>query len=630
MSAALQYTLGLNAASFVSGLGVAQSRLAAATAQIRTQFLSIAAAITPVAAAARSAFGLGSELSDLALQTGESVTTLLRLRQAFTEAGLGGESVAQTLAMMRRALGGVNEDGQPTAKVFDRLGLSASQLRGMGAEAQLRAIGAAVSRLGSQSEQTAAVMQIFGRGGARMLQLFRDPAALDNAARAVGRLGPFMEQNAGAFDAVDDALSRLKLRWQEFAAGLAERLIPLLNRFMDAAGRQDWIRVGQQVGDAFARIGNVVMRIGKNISDAVGGPAGVAVLLARLVELKAVLAGIQIAGGALNLGRGLAGALTGVGPQIGSGIAAHLAGPAAALIGAAIAGQIVAGILEARSRGAMDAVMGGANDRAARLASLKKSGAAIASGTDFDKFRSDVSSLQQQVNDELAAARIELAKGSLVPGVREMLRARVQMLEDDRRALDQMYTAVERQRDALIARNAAAAERAAADAHRREQVEIAGRAQLAFAKMRFDPRERQADETDEEYARRSLQWAQERIAAIERETEAIRQRINAQKASADDAERAAALAEEFVSLRRDAVQLQLQLQRYKEPTPPKPEERVDARPGLPTLTDRLARVGGFVGGVTSDLARRQTSAAERSVKLLEQIARKHPIGVVYV
>lgn len=625
MSGVLQYTLGLNAAAFVSGMNQAQSRLAAATAKMRTEFISVAAAIAPVAAAVRSSFRFGSDISDLALRTGETASTILTLRQAFTEAGIGAEMTGQALDMMRRALGGVNEDGQPTAKVFERLGLSVAQLRSQGAVDQLRLIGAAISRLGSQSEQAAATMQIFGRGGGRMLQLFRDPAALDNAAKAVGRLGPYMDKNAATFDRVDDAMSRLRLRWQEFAAGIAEKLIPLFDRLSAALGNADFIRMGNQVGTVLAQIAGRIAGIVRVVSQALGGPAGVAALVAKLIELRLILSGLRMAGGLFDMGAGAIQMLAGAGAKIGAGAAAHLAGPAAALIGAAIAAKIVADIIEARSKGVMDNVIGSANDRAARMADFRKRAGAMSSAGDWEKLRGDINAEMEAVNAELAGAREEWAKGSLIPGVKKMLLARLQMLESDRHALDSMFAAFDRQRGEIIARNADAADRAAAEARRREQTEIAGRAQSAYAKMRFDPRERRADETDEEFARRSLKWTQDRIAAIEAETEAIRRRINAQQAAADDAERVAALADEYVTLRREAVGLQLQLQRQREPEPktePAPRRTaLDETPPRPA-SDRLARVGGFVGGVTTDLARRQMVAAERTVRLLERLVNR--------
>ncbi len=55
--------------------------------------------------------------------------------------------------------------------------------------------------------------------------------------------------------------------------------------------------------------------------------------------------------------------------------------------------------------------------------------------------------------------------------------------------------------------------------------------------------------------------------------------------------------------------------------------------GAPKIfTDRLARMGGFIGGVVNDPARRSATAAEKQVSLLQQILRvqsRHTVGAYY-
>ena len=196
----------------------------------------------------KEAFDLGGELSDLAAQTGEGAGSLMVLRQAFDDTGVGAQELGQTLAFMRRAL-------VDNGEAFDKLGLNAKALQSAGAEEQLSAIAGAIQGLASPAEQAAAAMDIFSRSGARMLTFLADGGALENARDALGSLPSIMDRNAAAFDAISDRMNRVKTRTLGFWAGLAEGLSPTIDALTTAFEQVDVAAFGERVG---ATIGAVV------------------------------------------------------------------------------------------------------------------------------------------------------------------------------------------------------------------------------------------------------------------------------------------------------------------------------------------------------------------------------------
>jgi len=98
-------------------------------------------------------FNFGANMDNLSTQLGISAGRVTVLRQAFDDAGIGGESLAQTMNAMRKALGGVSEDGEPTNKMFKQLGLSVDALKGMDAEGQFTTIGAAIKNIADPLER---------------------------------------------------------------------------------------------------------------------------------------------------------------------------------------------------------------------------------------------------------------------------------------------------------------------------------------------------------------------------------------------------------------------------------------------------------------------------------------------
>ncbi|MGA3172497.1 MAG: hypothetical protein ABSE62_15955, partial [Chthoniobacteraceae bacterium] len=205
----------------------------------------------------RGMFDLGHELGAQARVTGESIKSLVVLRQAYKEAGLDAGSVTTSLVMMQRALGGVNEVGQPTKKIFEQLGLSMTQLKGMGAIEQFKAISKAISNLGDQASKTAAITAIFGRGGAEMEALLGNPDAIKEAAKAVGNMGDVMQRNADLFGKVSNGFENLQLVSQKFFAGMDEKVGPMLDEVLTKINSIDLSKLGEQVGTAVATLYNV-------------------------------------------------------------------------------------------------------------------------------------------------------------------------------------------------------------------------------------------------------------------------------------------------------------------------------------------------------------------------------------
>ena len=201
-----------------------------------------------IADSLKGVFDAGRELQTLSRTTGQTVRDLVVLRKAFGAAGLSAEEVPGSLRLMQRALGGVNEEGQPTATVFARLGLSIQQLKGETAIQQFQQIGTAIRKLPDQATQAAAAMQIFGRSGAEMLAVFADPEALNGAAKAAGGSAEIFQRSAAIFARVSNDLRALGGKLQGFFAGVADQVAPVLLPLLDKLKSIDLTGLGEQVG----------------------------------------------------------------------------------------------------------------------------------------------------------------------------------------------------------------------------------------------------------------------------------------------------------------------------------------------------------------------------------------------
>ena len=237
-------------------------------------------------------------MSDISARTGQSVQDVIVLGQAFRNAGMGQEMVGQSLNLLQKALTGVNEEGQPTAGVFERLGLSIDGLRQMSAVDQMRAIGAAISGLKDPAAQSRAAMEMFGRSGGQMLAVLKDAGAFDTARQQVGALAENLGAAAADLDKFSDAAGSLDVKQMQFFAGFAAGVSGDLASAADAMNRMDFSGPGKALGEMAAGAAELAKNLAA-AADKLGGlkPSGgaVAALAPAAKEFVKQLPGGQLA-----------------------------------------------------------------------------------------------------------------------------------------------------------------------------------------------------------------------------------------------------------------------------------------------------------------------------------------------
>lgn len=183
------------------------------------------AGVAAVAVKLKSAFDLGGQLSDLSANTGMAASDVLVLRQAFANAGMGAGDLQGNIARLQKALAGTNEEGQSTNAALQRLGLAAGQIDGLNAAQQIKRLQQAFAAIPDPAERTRTAMELFGKSGAKMLALLGDSRALELAGEQVGALGALMDENAGKFDKISDAVTTLAgLKMDQLFSGFAAEL----------------------------------------------------------------------------------------------------------------------------------------------------------------------------------------------------------------------------------------------------------------------------------------------------------------------------------------------------------------------------------------------------------------------
>ena len=240
----LQFALGLQTGGFLSSLSSASSATKAFVGVVGGSFAGFTAGVM-------SAIGKGAALEKLHKQTGESVGDLYRLEKGFEAVDVAVENVGPAVLAMQRALGGTNELGENTADIFKRMGLSATELKRVGAARQIEQITTALGKLNA-SDASKAASSIFGRqNAASMLQIARSADDFQKAIKEAGPQAAVFERVAGMFSRIDRLVASIKSNFGNFFVGIAAGLGPELEKALQKIkGFSD--KVGPAIAGAVA------------------------------------------------------------------------------------------------------------------------------------------------------------------------------------------------------------------------------------------------------------------------------------------------------------------------------------------------------------------------------------------
>lgn len=243
-----------SAGSAIKGFGTL------ATVALTAVAAAAAAAGAILAAGVKHALDLGGELSDMSDKTGIAIDQLMALQQAGKDAGL--EDVTGAVNKMQVALVEATRNGtSPAAKALRQLGLSGAKLIQKSPVQQLQEIGSALNEIDNPARRTDILKKIFGKSGADMAPLLKNPKALEEAQAAIGKQAGMMKENARKFDEISDRMNRAKLKPQGFFVGVAKGMIDQLDEATKRFDKLDFADQGEKFGRAMAPILDKMLKI---------------------------------------------------------------------------------------------------------------------------------------------------------------------------------------------------------------------------------------------------------------------------------------------------------------------------------------------------------------------------------
>jgi len=233
--------VGDNAEKSSKGLDIAKKGLVALGAAAAT---AAAAAAAFAVKSVNAYLETGDALAKMSIKTGVSVTGLGRLKYAAELSDVSLEQLSGGLKKLNVNMGTALEGNETMVKSFERIGLSADQLKTMDTEQVFLQINDAIMKTKDPVEQAAIAFDLLGKTGQEMLPLLTgDLVELGDEAE---RMGQVMGTDAAkAAEEFNDNITRAKAVVSSIGLEIAGQLMPilsdLLTKVLDAAKRFfDW------------------------------------------------------------------------------------------------------------------------------------------------------------------------------------------------------------------------------------------------------------------------------------------------------------------------------------------------------------------------------------------------------
>lgn len=249
---------------------------------------------------------IGSELLDASDRTGIAVEQLSALKFAAEQSGASFEDLENGIGKMQKALVAGADGSKEMQKAMMELGLAGKDLTGLSGDEQIKVFAEAFSKVENPAQRTALAMEIFGKGGRKLLPLFKDGAkGLDELTAAAKAAGVVMRnEDAVAAEAFGDSISALqsavKFAYSAIGGALAPTLKDLAVQLTsNAASAGKWLRENKglvqsvfQLGIALTAAGAALFVLGKGIALTGALVGAVKSVLSPLGLLAAGIAGL--------------------------------------------------------------------------------------------------------------------------------------------------------------------------------------------------------------------------------------------------------------------------------------------------------------------------------------------------
>ena len=202
--------------------------------------LGVSTAVAGIQRFVTSTIQLADSMGVTAEQTGMTVEQISALRFVAEQADVEFSTLQSSLVKFNRTIAEAGTGNKAAKDAFLQLGISMQTVRNTKPEDLFALVAQRVSELGSETDRTKALVDIFGRSGADLGPLFAKGAeGIAKGTAAAKELGAVISTEANEkVRALGDQADLLGKKWDAFATNLLGRSAPTIIRALDAMQKQ--------------------------------------------------------------------------------------------------------------------------------------------------------------------------------------------------------------------------------------------------------------------------------------------------------------------------------------------------------------------------------------------------------
>jgi hypothetical protein len=183
-------------------------------------------------------------IKNTSLRMGESVENVQKLQALAKTSGVDFGTLEMSMERLAFNLQKANREGSPVAKTLAAIHVNYQEFIRENPAEQIETLSQAFSHFADTNTKTAAVMNLFGRGGAQMLPvLHKTKEELEELDQTLKKSGAIMSnETVKEFQETKESVNKLDIEIQGLGVNIMEKLNPALKWTTDqlAAGAEGW------------------------------------------------------------------------------------------------------------------------------------------------------------------------------------------------------------------------------------------------------------------------------------------------------------------------------------------------------------------------------------------------------
>ena len=196
------------------------------------------------------AYEYGREMMNVSRATGIAAGKMAEYDLAMKDSQIETAELIMSVKFMDQMLLKAAKGVHSAQTSFEQLGLNYKELIGLAPEEAFERVGKAVAGVENGVLRGAGAIGVFGRNGAKMLKMFERGGAMEMAKEALGGSSGIIGKDGGAFEKVAIRLSHIGVKVRQIFLGVADIILPMVEKFTDKFHKMDFTDFGKKLGAA--------------------------------------------------------------------------------------------------------------------------------------------------------------------------------------------------------------------------------------------------------------------------------------------------------------------------------------------------------------------------------------------